>query len=88
MIKDLNRNEVKAGEVFHFQNSLEPFVYVDYPDCDFEMMFFNINSNRLYSFVDLDILGLKFYSKDDDEDFLGVEVDGKIKLEWVEEEDV
>ena len=81
MIKDLNRNEVKAGEVFYFQNSSEPFAYVNYPDCDFEMMFININSCRLYSFVDLDILGLKFYSKDDDDDFLGVKVDNK-KIKW------
>ncbi len=82
MIKDLNRNEVKAGEVFHFQHSLEPFIYVDYPDCECETMFVNINSNQLYSFVDLDILGLEFYRKDDDDDFFGVEFDGKI--EWVE----
>jgi len=29
LIKDWNRNEVCGNEVFHFKNSLRPFIYVD-----------------------------------------------------------
>lgn len=85
MLKNWNIGEVKEGEVFHFKNSLEPFIwftgFIDGYEGD---CFLNINTFELYGLSDLNIDGYSFYSKDNDEDYLGVEVDGKIK--WVAED--
>lgn len=75
MIKDWNRNEVEKGEVFHFQHSLEPFVYVD------DGLFINVNTWESYAVMDLNFGGYAFYIKEDDVGFMGVDVDGR--LEWV-----
>lgn len=77
MIKDWNRNEVNEGEVFHFKNSLEPFIYLDAHE-----MFLDIHTWLLYDFEELDRNGYAFYRLEEDEDFYGVEIDGRI--EWVE----
>ena len=81
MLRDWNRNEVKPHEVFHFKNSLEPFIAIEDPDNPYGMVFLNINTNLLYTFDKLDCYDYSFYTKDDDDDFLGVKIDGKI--EWV-----
>lgn len=77
MIKDWNRNEVNEGEVFHFKNSLEPFILIDGGH-----YFLNINTWESYAAIDLNFNGYAFYTKEDDKDFMGVDVDGR--LEWVE----
>lgn len=81
MLKDWNNGEVKEGEVFHFENSLEPFIW--FTDGYENDCFLDINTFELYNLSDLNIYGYNFYSKDDG-DYLGVEVDGKIK--WVAED--
>lgn len=84
MIKDWNRGEVKTlKDVFHFKNSLRPFVVVDSSIGD--PLFIDIKEGIAYSFDEV-YEELNFYTKEneegeEEEDFLGVEVDGTIK-EW------
>ncbi len=78
-IKDWNKGEVKTlKDVFHFKNSLRPFVVVDFSIGD--PLFIDIKEGVAYSFDEV-YEELEFYSKEEDEDFMGVEVDGTIK-EW------
>lgn len=85
MIIDWNDKTANSGEVFHFKNSLRPFIEAenDYGD----LVFIDIQSMTVYSYDDI-IEGenLEFYSSEDvgsnDPDFRGIEIDGKI--EWVE----
>ena len=81
MIKDWNTGEVKRNEVFHFQNSLRPFIEVTNTRGD--NLFLDLNNSIVYDFDSLEYEELFFYTKEEDEDFLGVEVDGKV--EWVED---
>ena len=81
MIKNWNIGEVKEGEVFHFENSLEPFIW--FTDGYGNDCFLDINTFELYNLSDLNIYGYNFYSEDDG-DYFGLEVDGKIK--WVAED--
>lgn len=85
MIIDWNYKTTNSGEVFHFKNSLRPFIEAedDYGD----PVFIDIQSMIVYSYGDIIIgEGLEFYSSEDvggnDPDFHGIEIDGKI--EWVE----
>jgi hypothetical protein len=79
MIKDWNRYEVKKGEVFHFQHSLRPFINIDSTkETD---LFLDINEMVAYCLDDLECEGLEFYTKEEDENFKGVEIDGTIK-DW------
>lgn len=79
MIKDWNRYEVKKGEVFHFQHSLRPFINIDSTkETD---LFLDINEMVAYCLDDLECEGLNFYTKEEDENFKGVEIDGTIK-DW------
>lgn len=80
MIIDWNRQTLKAGQVFHFKNSLRPFINVDNTSGDF--YFLDLNEMKVYSFDDLEYEELEFYQDEVDEDFMGVELDGEIK--WVE----
>ena len=80
MIKDWNRNEVLGNTVFHFKNSLRPFVSV--PMDNFEDIFIDINEWVAYTLDDLERENLFFYTKEDDPIFKGVEVAGTIK-EWL-----
>lgn len=82
MIKDFNRGEVKGGEVFHFQHSLRPFIWVERNSMWCNGYFIDIDEFKAYEEEDLLCDGFEFYTKDDDEDFKGVEVEGKI--EWVD----
>ena len=79
MIIDWNKITLPKGTVFHFKNSLRPFVEVD---SNGDYCFLDINEMKLYSFEDLEYEGVEFYKDEADDDFLGVKVDGKI--EWVE----
>lgn len=79
MIVNWNNYEVNHSQVFHFQHSLRPFVEVI--DTRGEGLFLDVNEMKVYTFEDLEKDELYFYRKDDDEDYLGVEVDGKV--EWV-----
>ena len=79
MIKDWNRNELKKGEVFHFQHSLRPFVSID--SLEETNLFLDIDEMVVYPFDALEYEGLEFYTKEEDEDFMGVEIDGTIK-DW------
>jgi len=81
MIKDWNRREVNLNEVFHFQHSLRPFIY--FVDSYGFSYFLELDKGIAYDLNGLEYEGLFFYRKEEDEDFFGVEVDGKI--EWVEE---
>ncbi len=80
MIKDWNRSEVFGPTVFHFKNSLRPFVFVQMDN--FEDIFIDINEWVAYTFDDLEFEGLNFYTKEDDDVFKGVEVAGTLK-EWL-----
>lgn len=78
MIKDWNREDLQ-GQVFHFKNSLRPFIAIR--DCARDYFFLDLNEGIFYSFDDLEFEGLCFYEKEDDDDFKGVEIAGKV--EWV-----
>lgn len=79
MIKDLNRYKVNKGEIFHFQHSLRPFISID--DTGEDTYFLDINECRFYTRYETEeIEGLSFYTDEDDDDFMGVDVIGK--LEW------
>ena len=77
MIKDFNRNEVDYGQVFHFQYSLRPFILVINDSTD--DLFLDIETWLTYTFDELSYDYLTFYRKEDDPDFLGVDVICTIK---------
>lgn len=77
MIKDWNRGEVLDGTIFYFKNSLRPFVTVYVESMD-ETLFIDLHNCIGYNFDDLEYNELKFYTKDDDEDFKGVDVIGAL----------
>ena len=77
-IKDWNRSEVLGDSVFHFKNSLEPFIMV-YLEEDNKDIFVNIHTLLAYPFEYIESYGYHFYTKEDDEDFLGVDVVGSLK---------
>ena len=84
MIIDWNDKDHKSNEVFHFKNSLRPFI--EAADYYGDPVFIDIDAMTTHTYDDIIISeGLKFYSGDDvgidDPDFLGIEIDGKI--EWV-----
>lgn len=82
MVKDWNRNEViPMKEVFHFKNSLRPFISVE--DIQGTQLFIDINEGLAYPFESLEYEGLDFYEDEveEDEDFKGVEIAGTIK-DW------
>lgn len=76
MIKDWNRNEVLSNTVFHFKNSLRPFISIPLNNED---IFIDLNEWVAYSFDDLEYEGLNFYEKEEDPDFKGVEIDGVVR---------
>lgn len=79
MIKDWNREDLQ-GQVFHFQNSLRPFTVVK--NCAWDNFFLDLNEGIFYSLYELlEAEGLRFYEKENDEDFMGVKIAGHI--EWV-----
>ena len=79
MIKDYNRGEVNKKEVFHFKNSLCPFIEVT--NCCEDSLFLDLNNFTVYTYDELEYEELYFYEKEDDEDFMGVDVECTIE-EW------
>lgn len=78
MVIDINGNEVKMGEVFHFKNSLAPFIFIQW-DLN-HIYFLNLNT---YEVFDEDELNWNGYEFGYEEGLIkGVTVDGHI--EWVE----
>ena len=76
MIKDWNRQSLN-GEIFHFKNSLRPFIEIIDDQC--EAYFLDLSQQHFYTLDDLVYEELNFYTKDDDPDFKGVEVCGNFK---------
>ena len=79
MIRDWNRSEVLGNTVFHFKNSLRPFINVD--STSGNNCFLDLNELVIYTFEELEYEGLEFYTKEEDDDFKGVEIAGTIK-DW------
>jgi len=75
MIKDWNRENL-TGQVFHFKNSLRPFTEIK--DCEGKGYFLDLREGIFYSLEGLEYDGLFFYSDDNDEDFMGVDVVGVV----------
>lgn len=85
MIIDWRTKDINARQVFHFKNSLRPFIEAD--TTSIELVFIDISSMTAYTYEELlQDEGLEFYSCEDvgsdDFDFKGVEIDGK--LDWVD----
>ncbi len=74
MIKDWNRENLE-GQVFHFKNSLRPFIEVYIPD---GYGFLDLNDFTIYELDQLNSEGLFFFRKENDEDFKGVDVVGRL----------
>lgn len=83
MIIDWNRETLMRGQVFHFKNSLRPFVEVCTTSDN--TLFLDVDAMIAYNFDELEYEGLEFYRKEEDDDFLGVEIDGHI--EWMDDYD-
>lgn len=79
-IVNWNCGEVGKHEVFHFKNSLRPFIEINNVYNE-EGHFLDIDKEECYSLDDLMYEGLEFYTDDSDDNFMGVEIDGKVK--WV-----
>lgn len=76
MVKDWNRENLE-GQVFHFKASLRPFIEIRTTN---EFGFLDLNDFTIYELDDLKSEGLFFFEKEDDKDFEGVDVVGR--LEW------
>ena len=76
MIKDWNRGEVAFGDIFHFNNSLRPFLWIN--DTSSDDYFLDIHKMEFYSFDELSNEGLDFYRIEEDEEFLGVMIIAKM----------
>lgn len=79
MIADWNGNEVEKCQVFHFRNSLRPFVVVR--NTEGKRLFLDLDTMEVLSYQDLEYDDLQFYTLEKDEDFCGVQIDGRIA--WV-----
>jgi len=82
IILDWNRHEIDAGDVFHFNHSLRPFILIfDYSSS--EEKFLDIENYEAYSFEELEYQELYFYEDVyegvTDEDFKGVAYICKLK---------
>jgi hypothetical protein len=69
IIVDYNRG-MAEGKVFHFRNSLRPFIVVSLVNGD--DIFVDLHWRLAYTREDLDFEGLDFYETEADEDFMGV----------------
>lgn len=76
MIKDWSIESL-YGEIFHFKNSLRPFIEIT--DEQSEAYFLDLSQQRYYTIDDLPYEGLEFYAKNDDRTFKGVEICGNFK---------
>jgi len=78
MIQDWNREDLQ-GLIFTFRNSDTP--YTTFHNTEKNFMFLNLYNYLAYDFDELDIVGLKFYEDEEDEDFHGVKVIGRLNVE-------
>ena len=69
IIVDYNRG-MAAGKVFHFRNSLRPFIVASLPNGD--DIFVDLHWHLAFTREDLNFEGLEFYETEADEDFMGV----------------
>lgn len=77
MVKDWNREDLQ-GKVFHFKNSLRPFIEIK--DGAWDNFFLDLNEGIFYTLYELlEVEDLRFYEKEDGEDFMGVDVVGRLK---------
>lgn len=81
MIIDWNRETLMRGQAFHFKNSLRPFVEVCTTGDN--TLFLDVDKMIVYDFDELEYEGLQFYRKEEDDDFLGVEIDGYVA--WMDD---
>ena len=75
-IIDINRYGISSMTMFHFQHSLRPFI-MTYTTND-EPLFIDLTNSVAYNYDELENVDLYFYTKDDDEDYHGVEIIGDI----------
>lgn len=69
IVVDYNRG-MAQGKVFHFRNSLRPFIVASMPDDTH--IFVDLHCGLAYTREDLNFEGLEFYKTEADEDFMGV----------------
>lgn len=74
MIKDWNRGEVMHTDFFTLKGSTDRYIQVDTPR---DFLFINLETCMVHPYDEIEENGL-FYTKEDDEDFKGVNVIGKI----------
>ena len=79
MIVNWNDQTLKPGQVFHFKNSLRPFISVGNANGDY--CFLDFDEMTTYTLDELESEGLYFYTDETDDDFMGVELDGRVR--WV-----
>ncbi len=77
-IIDINRTDVPPMVAFHFKNSLKPFILVKNEVED--SIFVNLTENTCFEWENLPFYDLEFYTKENDEDFCGVELFSKLKI--------
>lgn len=69
IVVDYNRG-MAHDKVFHFRNSLRPFIVV--PLLNGDDIFIDLHWHLAYTREDLNFEGLEFYETEADEDFMGV----------------
>lgn len=69
IVVDYNRG-MAYDKVFHFRNSLRPFIVATLPEGD--NIFVDLHWHLAYTREDLNFEGLEFYETEADEDFMGV----------------
>lgn len=75
-IIDINRNSISSTTMFHFNYSLRPFILTETLEGDF--IFVDLTQNSCFKWEELEFFDLKFYTKEEDENFCGVEIIGEI----------
>lgn len=81
MIVDWNRKKLDHGQVFHFKNSLRPFIEIC--NTSDSTLFLDVDKMIAYDWDELEYEGLEFYHEKEDDDFLGVEIDGYVA--WMDD---
>lgn len=74
-IIDLNRTSISSMTMFHFKYSLRPFILATMND---NHLFVDLTYGTCIAWEDLQDFDLYFYTKEDDDDFCGVEIIGDI----------
>lgn len=77
MIKDWNRSKVMPNEIFTLKGSTDPYIQIDTPD---DFYFINLKTMVAENYDSINSYDL-FYTKEDDEDFKGIDTIGTITAE-------